>query len=102
MAQSTNTQNTVTVGSATTSDWLSLNDGSAWAIEVTSAGAFVADIQASVGTDFADVYLDASTKATISSTSGPRILIVAGGLNYRINVTTFNSTVTMKADPVRI
>lgn len=89
----------VTVGSATTSDHLSLPNGK-WVLECTSSSAYVLDIQVSGGTDFKDMYYDATTVVTLNNTTGPALVKVDGGLNYRMDVTTYNSTITMKAHKV--
>lgn len=69
-------------------------------LRFTSGGAFVLDLQEGDGSSFGNAYYDATTKVTIDSSAGPQSVRVPGGLSYRMNVTTYNSAITMKAIPV--
>lgn len=88
----------VTVSSATTSDHIQLPDNGDYILSCRSAGAFVLDIQEDTdGASFKDAYYDATNKATIDSSTGPQSVRVAGGRCYRMDVTTYNSVITMEA-----
>jgi hypothetical protein len=89
----------VTVSSATQSDHISLGGQGDWLLRCSSAGAFVLDIQegGTDGASFADVYLNATNKATIDSSTGPQSYRVSGGYCYRMDVTTYNNPITMVA-----
>lgn len=102
MAQSsTQAQMYVTVGSATQSDYLALPPGSEWKLQFTCGAAFVLDVQESGSSlNFADAYYDATNKVTIDSSTGPQSVVVVGGQNYRMDVSTYNSTITMTAHKV--
>lgn len=99
---STNNERYVTVGSATTSDHITLTPrqgGGSYILSCTSAGAFALDIQVSndAGVNFVDAYMDATTKATINTaTPTAQHFIVPAG-SYRMDVDTYNSTITMRA-----
>jgi hypothetical protein len=66
-------------------------------LRFSSGGAFVLDVQEGDGSDFADLYYDATTKVTIDSSTGPRSVQVPGGMSYRMDVGTYNSAITMTA-----
>lgn len=86
----------VTVGSATQSSHVTLGNGYEYVLQCSSGGAYTLDIQVSAdGTNWSDAYLDATTKVTLDST-GVQTVRVPGGLSYRMDVTTYNSTITMK------
>jgi len=91
----------VSVSSATASDYLVLPDNGDYVLSFRSAGAFVLDLQedddGSSASNFKDAYYDSTTKATVDSSTGPQSIRVAGGRAYRMDVTTYNSTITMKA-----
>jgi hypothetical protein len=89
----------VTVNSATTSDHIKIPSRGDYILKVTSSGAFVVDIQegGQDGDSFSDVYVDATSKATVDSSSGPQSYRVSGGLCYRMNATTYNNPITMVA-----
>lgn len=90
----------VTVGSATTSDWVTLSNGYEYVLQCSSSGAYTLDIQVSAdSSNWSDAYYDATTKVTLDST-GVQTVRVVGGLYYRMDVTTYNSTITMKVSRV--
>jgi hypothetical protein len=68
-----------------------------YVLQFSSAGAFALDIQVGDGTTFSDLYYDATTQATIDSSTGPQCVSVPGGMSYRMDVTTYNSAITMTA-----
>ena len=92
--------NPVTVSSQTASDHLALPLGE-YVLEFASAGAFALDLQSASGSAFSDVYSDPTTKVTIDSSTGPLTVVVVGGRNYRMNVTTYNNPITMTASKCR-
>ena len=71
--------------------------GGRYILAVRSSGAFVADLQrANDGSDFTDVY-EQNTKVTINTgTPTAQDFEVPAG-SYRLNVTTYNSAITMYA-----
>jgi hypothetical protein len=60
---------------------------------------FVVDVQEGYAPsgDYDDLYYDATTQATIDSSTGPQSLRVTGGHGYRMDVTTYNADITMTA-----
>ena len=78
------------------SDAISLPAGE-FVLQFTSAGAFVLDVQVGDGTNYSDLYYDATTKVTIDSSTGPQSVAVVGGMVYRMDVGTYNSAITMTA-----
>jgi len=86
----------ITVSSATQSDHVQLPPLGDYVLTFRSAGAFVLDIQESDdGSSFKDAYSDPTTKATIDSSTGPQSVRVAGGMCYRMDVSTYNNPITM-------
>lgn len=68
-----------------------------YTIKAYSAGAFAADVQESPdGENWYDLY-DLNGKVTIQTGIGASGRIVPAG-RYRLNVTTYNSTITLKAE----
>ena len=66
-------------------------------ISFSSAGAFVVDLQVESGLSgkWDDVY-SGDTQVTIDSSTGKQNTVVVAG-NYRMDVTTYNSPITMYA-----
>lgn len=65
-------------------------------VQAASAGAYSLDIQSNDGRgNFADVYYDTTNKATLASTGVQSVRLPAG--QYRANVTTYNSAITLTA-----
>lgn len=94
---STNSKGYVTVESATQSDHLEIPShiyGGRYTLQAKSDGAFVLDIQMGDGTDFDDMYYDATTKVTLDST-GNTSVSVPGGRCYRMDVDTYNNPITL-------
>lgn len=88
----------VTATSTGASDHISLVPGREYVLSFTSAGAFVVDLQrlAGDGASLDDVF-DETGKITIDSSSGKQNVIVPAG-KYSMNVTTYNSPITMWAE----
>lgn len=74
--------------------------GRQYMLSFSSSGAFVVDVQmlAGDGASWDDVY-DGTTKVTIDSSSGVQNKVVVAG-TYRMNVSTYNSAITMWAKEV--
>lgn len=98
MAQSaTNAQLIVTVGSATQSDHLTLSAGNEYMIQCIG-GTYVLDLQVSTdGTNWSDCYYDATNKVTLGTV---KTVVVPGGAHYRMDVDTWNQTITMTANRI--
>jgi hypothetical protein len=92
---------TATATATGVSQSISLPPGE-FVLQFASGGAFALDLQVGDGTTFADAYYDPTTKATIDSSSGPQSVKVVGGMSYRMDVTTYNSAITMEAHRVSI
>lgn len=75
-------------------------DGGFWKLSFRSSGAFALDLQESDtadDSDWVDAYNENSTKAIVNTaTPTAQSFIVAAG-NYRMNVTSYNSTIQMRA-----
>jgi hypothetical protein len=86
----------VTITASGASGVLDLSAPGEYILQATSADAFVLDLQVSTnGTAFDNIYFDPSTKATLDSTGVKTCRVPAG--KYRANVTTYNSTITLRA-----
>lgn len=75
--------------------------GLKWMLSLRSSGAYGADLQ--VGNDgdansFKDFYTEEGTKVAFVN-SGRQDFVVPGGRSYRLNVTTYNSEITITAFP---
>lgn len=92
---------TVTRDATGASDHIYLAAGSEYSVYAYSDGAFVCDLQTSGDVNsqasFRDIYVDASTKATIDSSTGPQDYRLPGGITVRMNVTTHNDPITLQA-----
>lgn len=66
-------------------------------VHATSDDDFAGDLQIYTGVAWLDVYNDAQEKVVFDSTATPPIQSarVPGGHRYRLNVTTYNSTITL-------
>ena len=67
-----------------------------YSVQAASGGAYSLDIQRNDGLgNWSDVYYDATTKVTLASTGVQSVRLPAG--QYRANVTTYNSAITLTA-----
>ena len=91
----------VSVTSATASDHLLLPDNGDYVLSFRSSGAFVLALQeddtGTTASNFKNAYYDSTTAVSIDSSTGPQSVRVSGGRAYRMNVTTYNNTITMTA-----
>lgn len=95
---STNAELYVTVSAQTQSDALSLSPGHEYVLHFASAGDFALDLQVGDGTTFSDMYDASGTKITIDSTASAAMnWRVPGGQQYRMDVSTYNNPITMRA-----
>ena len=93
----------VTVESATQSDHIKLPPNGDYVLNFYSEGDFVLDVQQGGGDGavFSDEYTSPTDKVTIDNTvDGPLSVRVSGGQCYRMDVTTYNSPITMIATHV--
>lgn len=93
-------RNTITATGTGTTDGLQLSSATAWALQITSGTWGVATLESSAdgGTTYATVR-DYSDSAAISLTAN-RCYRMAGGLSYRLNVSSYSAPITMVAQPI--
>lgn len=85
-----------TVGSTTTSTPFQTVPGANYVAQCSSGSTFVAVLQSSLdGTNWANVYVDTTNTASFGTINQ---YYVPGGPQYRINVTTWNATVTFQME----
>jgi hypothetical protein len=70
-----------------------------YVLKFSSAGAFALDVLVGADGDMSDLHYDASTKVSINNSTGPRTVLVPGGLDYGMDVDTFNSAIKMEVYP---
>lgn len=85
-----------TIGSATTSSAFQTYPGRDYVAQCSSGSAFVAVLQQSLdGTNWCDVYVDPTTTAAFGTVNS---YLIPGGPQYRVNVTTYNATITFQME----
>ena len=87
------TSKSTTVSSATQSDYIFLEPGE-WALMATSTGWGSADLQVGDGSKFANAQDGPGKDVTFSE---DKTVIVAGGMCYRLNVTSYSQPITLSA-----
>ena len=75
---------------------LKLTEKTRYILQSASAGAYSLDVQRNDGLgNYSDVYYDTTNKATLASTGVQSVELPSG--EYRFNVTTYNSAITVTA-----
>lgn len=92
-------RNTITATGTGVTDGIQLSSGSAWALQITSGTWGVASIESSAdgGTNYTTVFDQTNTAISLTANRTYRI---AGGLKYRLNVSSYSAPITMVAQPI--
>lgn len=82
-----------------TSSSISLPNDGDYLLTFDSTGAFVLDVQENKDGGWDDSYYqdNPATKVTVNSSSGNQSAVVPGGVQYRMDVGTYNNPITMYA-----
>ena len=87
------TSKSTTVSSATQSDFIFLEPGE-WALMATADGWGATTLQVGDGAKFANAKDGSGSDVTFSA---DKTVIVAGGMCYRLNVTSYSQPITLSA-----